>query len=95
MTVNRGTAFIIIGVVYTISVIIHLMAATLFEPGGVLYRGAVSAEHFNGEYLAEQWYDVLVIWAPVLSVAGVTMWGIVNEYRRQTQTALSNVSRRR
>jgi len=95
MTVNRGTAFIIIAVVYTISVIIHLIGATLFDPGGVLYQGAAAAEHFNGEYLAEQWYDVLVVWAPVLAVAGVTMWGIVNEYRRQTQTALSNAGRRR
>lgn len=95
MTVNRGMSFVIIATVYIIATIIHLIAAILFDPTGILFQGAADAQHFNGDFLASQWHAILTVWVPVLAIAGVTMWGIVNEYRRQTQTAISNARRRR
>lgn len=94
MTVNRGMAFIIISTIYVIAAVTHLIAAILFEPSGVLFTGAAEAQHFNGDYLADQWHSVLTVWVPVLAVAGVSMWGVVNEYRRQTQTATRQTRRR-
>jgi len=94
MTVNRGLSFVIIATIWIIAGIVHLMAAVLFEPGGTLYAGAASAEHFNGEYLADQWHTILTVWCPVLAAVGASMWGLVNEYRRQTQTAARQTRRR-
>ena len=88
MTVNRGMAFVIMCTVYIIAIIVHLMAAVLFDPSGQLFELAADAERFSGERRATLWHEILTVWVPVLAVLGVTAWAFVNEYRRQTQTAV-------
>jgi len=87
MAVNRAMSFVIILTVYIIAVVIHLISAILFAPDTILFEMAAEAERFAGGHRAALWHEILAVWMPVLSALGVTAWGFVNEYRRQTQTA--------
>lgn len=88
---SRAYDFVVIGVIYIIASIIHLMAVELFHPGGPLYETAASATNLNGAQRAQLWYEILSVWVPLLAAAGITAWGLVREYRRQAITAAQRV----
>jgi hypothetical protein len=85
---TRAFTFVVMGVIYIIAYTLHTVAAYLFHPDGQLYELAASATHFDAAARAAFWSQVLVIWVPVIMVGGITLWGVVREYRRQTATAV-------
>lgn len=86
---SRIFDFTVLTVVYIISAIIHLIGAELFTPNGILYSLATDGTGaMNGQALADQWFMILTVWVPLISVGGMTAYVIIREYRRQTVTAV-------
>lgn len=84
---SRGFDFVVVGVIWVVAVIIHLMGVELFSPGGPLYTiASTGTEAMNGAERAQLWYEILTIWVPLLACAGITAWAFVREYRRQAVT---------
>lgn len=86
---GRGFDFVVIGVIYLVAFIVHLMAIELLAPGSPLHVVAsTGTSAMNGAERADLWYEMLAIWVPLLAIGGITAWGFVREYRRQTITAV-------
>lgn len=90
---SRAFDFVVIGIIWIVAVVIHLMGVELFSPGTPLYQAAASATNLNGAERAQLWYEILTVWVPLLAAGGITAWGFVREYRRQALTAMRGVQR--
>lgn len=88
---SRAFDFVVLGVIYIIAVVIHLMGVELFAPGTPLHGFASQAVNLGGAEKADLWYQIIALWAPLLSVGGITMWAFFREYRRQAVTAVRSV----
>lgn len=85
---SRVFDFTVIGVIYIIAIVIHLMGIELFAPGTPLYETAAGATTLNGQQRADLWYEILSLWVPLMACVGITAWGFVREYRRGAVTAV-------
>lgn len=85
---TRAYDFVVVGVIYIIAIVIHLMGVNLFQPGSPLYELASTAQNMNGAQRAQLWYEILSLWVPILASGGITAWAFIREYRRQANTAL-------
>lgn len=84
---SRGFDFLVVGIIWVVAVIIHLMGVELFSPGGPLYTIATDGTGaMNGAARAQLWYEILTIWVPLLAAGGISAWAFVREYRRQAVT---------
>ena len=91
---SRAFDFTVVGVIWVIAVVIHLMAIELFAPGSALHTIASDGtEAMSGAERADLWYQMLAVWVPLVSAAGITAWAFIREYRRQTITAARQVPR--
>jgi hypothetical protein len=73
----------------TISIVIHFIGVELFAPGTQLYNLATSGTAvLNGTAKASLWFELLVVWIPLLAIMGVWTWVAVSTYRRQAVTAV-------
>lgn len=82
---TRAYEFTVVGIITIVAVVIHVIGTELFLPGTVLWQLATTGtEAMNGEQRARLWSQVLVIWVPLFSVAGVLAWAFLREYRRQS-----------
>ena len=88
---SRAFDFVVIGVIWSISVCIHIIGINLFAPGTPLYETAASASTLNGGERAQLWFEILVIWVPMISTSGITAWGVIREYRRQAVTSVQGI----
>jgi len=89
---SRAFDFTVLGVIYIIAIIIHLMGIELFSPGTPLYNLATDGtQTMNGAERAQLWYEILTVWVPMLAMGGITCWGFIREYRRQAVTAARRV----
>ena len=89
---SRAFDFVVVGVIFVIAVMIHLMGVNLFAPGSPLHTiASTGTETMNGAERADLWHEMLTIWVPLLSVAGISAWAFVREYRRQAATAVRPV----
>lgn len=88
---SRVFDFVVVGIIYIIAAVIHLMGLELFAPGTPLYEFAATATNLNGQERADLWYQIIAIWVPLLSMGGITAWAVLREYRRQAVTALQRV----
>jgi len=79
---------VIVGVSWAITAIYHLMAVEIFDPSGALFGIAAEGATLNGQQRAVLWHEILVVWVPLIAVAGVMAWAFVREYRRQRVTAV-------
>lgn len=85
---SRGFDFVVVGVIWVIAAVIHLMSVELFAPGSPLFEIATTGtEAVNGQARATLWHEILAVWVPLLCVAGISAWAFVREYRRQAVTA--------
>lgn len=84
---GRAFDFVVIGIVWIISAIIHLVSIRLMQPGSSLWRIATDGtENVNGTAHATLWFEFLAVYMPVLVAGGIVAWAFVREYRRQTAT---------
>lgn len=89
---SRGFDFVVIGVIWIISFVIHRIAIELFQPGSPLYAIAVDGtETMNGAARASLWFEILAVWIPLLAAGGIVAWAVAREYRRQQATAVTRV----
>lgn len=88
---SRAFDFVIVGIIYIIAVVIHLMGIELFAPGTPLHQAAASATNLNGAERAVLWYQIITIWVPLISMGGITAYAVIREYRRQAVTGIRRV----
>lgn len=85
---SRAFDFVVVGVIWVISAVIHLMAVELFAPGSPLYELATDGTAvMNGTARAGLWFQILAIWVPVASALSIVLWAVIREYRRTVSTA--------
>lgn len=91
---SRAFDFVVVGVIYIVAVVIHLMGINLFAPGTPLHQVASTGTAvMGGAAKADLWYEIITLWAPLLAVGGISLWAFIREYRRQTVTAARRVVR--
>lgn len=83
--------FVVAGVLLLVAIIAHLMAVELMAPGTPLYEAAASATNLSGAKRAELWYQIFVMWIPLLTAGTAFAWPFVRAYRRQGVTAAQQV----
>jgi uncharacterized protein (UPF0333 family) len=75
--------------VTAISIVIHYVGIELFAPGSQLFDLATSGTAvLGGTAKASLWFEILVVWVPLLATIGVWAWVGVSMYRRQAVTAV-------
>lgn len=85
---SRAFDFVVVGVIWVIALVIHLIGVELFAPGSPLFEIATSGTGtMNGTERAEQWHQIIAVWVPLLAAGGISAWAFVREYRRQAVTA--------
>ena len=86
---SRAFDFLVVGVIYIIAVVVHLMGIELLGPGTPLYEIATTGTAaVNGTARANEWYEIITLWTPLISCAGISAWAFIREYRRQARTAV-------
>lgn len=86
---SRAFDFVLVGIIYVIALVVHLMGIELFAPGSPLYElAATDNAVMHGQERADMWYEVLTLWVPLIGCAGISAWAFVREYRRQAITAV-------
>jgi hypothetical protein len=90
---TRAFDFTLVGVITTISIVIHRVGLTLFAPGQPLYDVAADATTLGGSARAFLWFQIIVIWAPLLTIACIWLWAMIREFRRQVTTSATPVRR--
>lgn len=88
---SRAFDITVMGVIYIVALVIHLMGLELFAPGTPLYDLAAGAANLKGEERANLWYQILTVWVPMMAIGGITAWAFIREYRRQAVTAARGV----
>lgn len=89
---SRAFDFVLVGVIYIVAVVVHLMGIQLFGPASPLHQLATSGTGtMNGAARADTWYEIITIWVPLLAVGGISAWAFIREYRRQAVTAARSV----
>jgi hypothetical protein len=86
---TRAFDFVVVGVIYIVAIVIHLMGINLFAPGTPLYSLATTGTAvMHGQERADMWYEILTLWVPLLAAGGISAWAFIREYRRQAATAV-------
>lgn len=84
--------FVVATVISVISAVIHFIGVQLFSPGTQLFDIATDGTAvIGGTAKATLWFEILVVWVPVLVFGGVWAWAFVRMYRRQAATAVTRV----
>lgn len=83
----------LITVISLISITVHTISVNLFAPESELHEIASRATEFDGAGLADQWFEILAIWAPLIAIVGIVSWALLREYRRQTTGVTRRVPR--
>lgn len=82
---------VVSGVIFIISVVIHVMAVQLFAPGTPLHVTASAATTLNGADRADLWYQILAMWVPLGGLLVSGLWPLIRAYKRQAATAIQTV----
>lgn len=86
---SRAFDFVVVGVIWVIAIVIHVMGIELFAPSAPLHElASTGTSAMQGSSRADLWYEILSLWVPLMAAAGISAWAIVREYRRQAATAL-------
>lgn len=86
---SRAFDFVVVGVIWIIAVVIHMMGIELFAPGSPLHElASTGTGAMNGAARADLWYEILTVWVPLAAGGGISAWAFVREYRRQAVTAV-------
>lgn len=77
-----------VAVIWLVVFTVQNIMIRLVQPGSSLYETGVEATNLNGAALANQWFQIIVIWIPLIIYAGTFLWIIIRLYRRQATTAI-------
>lgn len=84
---SRSYDFLVAGIVTLVAIAMHRMLVGLVAPGTGLWDVATTGTSaFNGTANAAFWFEIGVVWIPVIGVAGVWAWVLIREFRRQVAT---------
>jgi hypothetical protein len=83
---SRFADMLIVGIVWIIAVVIHIIAVELFAPGTPLHGVASGVAMFDGAAKADLWHEILAVWVPLITGAGISAFAFIREYRRQRVT---------
>lgn len=83
---SRIRDFMTVAVVTIISIVMHYFGIVAFQPGSPLYEVAAGATNLNGADRADLWFQIGTIWIPLIATAGIWVYALFNEYKRQTVT---------
>lgn len=76
-------------VVTIIAIVIHLIGIELVAPGAPLYEmAATGTSNLGGADKANFWFQIFVVYIPLIAIGGVWVWTIIKSYKRQVQTAV-------
>lgn len=84
---------VVSSVLLLMAIIAHLMAVELFAPGTALHAAASTADNLGGAEKADLWYQIFVMWIPLLVAGTAFAWPFVRAYRRQGVSAAQTVRR--
>jgi hypothetical protein len=91
---SRAFDFIVVGVIWIIAAVIHLIGVSLFAPDSPLYTVATDGtETMNGAARAAFMSEFFIIWLPLMAGIGIMAWAMIREYRRQAATAVQQGAR--
>jgi len=80
---------VVASVVTIVAVVVHLMMVELISPGTILWETATTGtENLNGTQRVSFWFEIMVLWVPLIGIGGVWLWTVVKAYKRQVQTAV-------
>lgn len=87
---SRAFDFLLVGIIYIIAVVVHLMGINLFAPGSPLHDlASTGTSAMNGAERANLWYEIITLWVPLIACGGISAWAFIREYRRQATTAVA------
>lgn len=76
-------------VVTIIAVVVHFLGIELVAPGTPLWEMATTGtSNLSGTAKASLWFEIFVVWIPMIGIGGVWLWTVVKAYKRQVQTAV-------
>ena len=85
---TRAYDYTTASVVTIIAIVMHYIMIEMVAPGtGIWDLATTGTEVLNGQARAGQWFEIIVLWVPLIGIAGVWAWAFVREWRRQVQTA--------
>lgn len=84
---GRSYDFLVVGVIWSIAIVIHYISVVLFQPGSALHDTASKAVILKGPERADFWFEILSIYVPLIAMGGILLWAVAKEYRRQQVTA--------
>lgn len=89
---SRAFDFVVVGVIWTIAIVIHFIAISLFAPDTPLHTlASTGTATMNGAERADLWHEILAVWVPMFACGGISAWAFIREYRRQAVTAVRGV----
>ena len=81
---------VVASVVTIIAIVVHFLGVELVAPGTTLWD--MTAAYSGGELSVMSnislWFEVLVVYIPLIAIGGVWLWTVVKTYKRQVQTAV-------
>lgn len=78
-----------VAVIWLVVFVVQNIMIRLVQPGSSLYETGVEATNLNGAALANQWFQIIVIWIPLIIYGGTLLWITVRLYKRQAATAIA------
>lgn len=80
---------VVASVVTIIAIVVHFIGVELVAPGTAMWDMATTGTaNLDGTAKATLWFEIFVVWVPLIGMAGVWSWTVVKAYRRQVQTAI-------
>jgi len=80
---------VVASVITMIAVVIHFIGIELVAPGTPLFDMAVeNAANLDGAAKASLWFQIFVVWIPMIGIGGIWLWTVIKAYKRQVQTAV-------
>jgi hypothetical protein len=78
-----------VAVIWLVTFVYQNLMIRLAQPGTSLYEAGANAANLGGSTLAPQWFQIAVMWIPLIVYGGTMLFLVVRIYRRQAVTALS------
>jgi len=81
------TIAVVVTVIVTMSILQLAAAETLGETRDQVIDDGDTTSLYDKQQLADDWYQIIVVWAPLIIDTGVILWAFAREYRRGRTTA--------
>lgn len=85
---SRAYDFVIATVITLVAFAWHRLAVEMIAPGTQLYDLALGANNLGGGQIAPFWFEIGVVWLPLIAIGTAWAWAAINEWRRQVRTSV-------